>query len=166
MRFSSILLMSAIVLTAATALAIPLAIRPAWVGQNSLSSEALNQSTPSEQPPSRKGGKRGGKILQQLNLTRDQFQQISTVRRKYQPLIRHQAQTVRTMQAEFRRLMAGSAEPAEVKAQFQQLQKHRQELQQFRFESSLAIRQILNPAQRKAFEAELDKQRAEKRDRP
>jgi periplasmic protein CpxP/Spy len=114
-----------------------------------------------ENPPPRKRGKPGG-ILQQLNLTRDQFRQVSVVRKKYQPLIQDQARTVKTLQARLRSLMASSADSSEVQNAFQELQKRRQSLQQLRFDSSLATRQILTPEQRKAFEAALDKRRAEK----
>jgi periplasmic protein CpxP/Spy len=159
MRFSPILLISAICLVSATALAVPFVMRPSPLAQNSPS----EQSDPSTHVSNPSRRNRGG-ILQKLNLTRDQFKQISAARKKYQPLIQDQARTVRTLQAKFRIMMASSVEPSEVKATFQELQKRRQELQQLRFDSSLATRQILTPAQRKTFEAELDKRRSERRD--
>jgi periplasmic protein CpxP/Spy len=160
MRISPILLISTIFLASATALAVPFVMRPVGLSQKSLPSTQLAQSTLPENSAPRKIGKPGG-ILQQLNLTRDQFRQVSVVRKKYQPLIQGQARTVKTLQSKLRSLMASSAESSEVQNAFQELQKHRQDLQQLRFDSSLATRQILTPAQRKAFEAALDKRRAE-----
>jgi periplasmic protein CpxP/Spy len=163
MRISPILLISAIFMASAAALAVPFAIRPPLTAQQSLP-EPSTPSTRTENSALRKGGKRGG-ILQKLNLTRDQFAQISSVRKKYQPSIKDQVRTVQALQAEFKSLMASSAGSSEVQAKFQQLQKRRQELQQLRFDSSLATRQILTPAQRQAFESELEKRRSERRDR-
>jgi periplasmic protein CpxP/Spy len=166
MRVSPILLISTIFLASATALAVPFVIHPTRSNQQSLPSTQLAQSQEaqsnvSENSTPRKIGK-PGEILQRLNLTRDQFRQVSVVRKKYQPLIQGQARTVKTLQSKLRSLMASSAESSEVQNAFRELQKHRQDLQQLRFDSSLATRQILTPEQRKAFEAALDKRRAEK----
>jgi periplasmic protein CpxP/Spy len=162
MRFSPILLISAIFLASATALAVPFVLHPPGADRKSLPSEPFAQSTFSENTSPRRTA-RQGKILEKLNLTRDQFLKISAVRKQYQPLIQSQARTVQALQAQLRSLMASPAEPSEVKATFQQLQKSRQNLQQLRFDSSLATRQVLTPDQRKAFEAELDKRRLERR---
>jgi Spy/CpxP family protein refolding chaperone len=162
MRFSPSFLISAIFLASATALFMPFAVRPAMLMQKSSSSEPADQSTPISSSSLGNGEKRG-RILQKLNLTRDQFLKVSAVRKQYQPLILSQARTVQTLQAKLRSLMASSAESSEVKATFRELQKRRQELQQLRFDSSLATRQILTLDQRKMFEAELDKRRLERR---
>jgi periplasmic protein CpxP/Spy len=162
MRFSPSFLISAIFLASATALFVPFAIRPTLLAQKSSSSEQLNPSPPVKNSALGSSEKRGG-ILQKLNLTRDQFKQISAVRKQYHPLIQSQARTVQTLQVKLRSLMAGSAEPSAVKVTFLELQKRRQELQQLRFDSSLATRQILSPDQRKMFEAELDKRRLARR---
>jgi periplasmic protein CpxP/Spy len=161
MRFSPSFLISAIFLASATALFVPFAMRPTMLAQKSSSSEPANQSTPISSSSLGNGEKRGG-ILQKLNLTRDQFLKVSAVRKQYQPLILSQARTVQTLQAKLRSLMASSAESSEVKTTFQELQKRRQELQQLRFDSSLATRQVLTLDQRKMFKAELDKRRLER----
>jgi periplasmic protein CpxP/Spy len=169
MRFSPIFFISVIVLLSptitTTALAVPLVIRSALVDQASSSVEQINLSRPLGNSVliSQEGNR--GEILQKLNLSRDQLQQISAIRQKYQPLIQDRTRTVRTTQAKLKDLMASSAAPSDVKAVFQELQNRRQELQQLRFESMLAIRQTLTPAQRQIFETELNKRRAEKRDR-
>jgi periplasmic protein CpxP/Spy len=168
MRFSPIFFISVIVLLSptitTTALAVPLVIRSALVDQASSPVEQINLSRPLGNSVliSQEGNR--GEILQKLNLSRDQLQQISAIRQKYQPLIQDRTRTVRTTQAKLKDLMASSAAPSDVKAVFQELQNRRQELQQLRFESMLAIRQILTPAQRQIFETELNKRRAEKRD--
>jgi periplasmic protein CpxP/Spy len=159
MRFSRLLIVSTIVLAAA--LAVPWVIRPALVAQSTLSSGSSALSNPT----SPAGRKRGG-ILSKLNLTQAQFRQIAEIRRKYQPSIRDRTRTVRRMQSELQGLMASSAEPAAVQAKFKQLQTHRQELQQLRFDSSLAVRQVLTPAQRQRFETELSKRRPNQPNQP
>jgi periplasmic protein CpxP/Spy len=149
------LIPTSLVLTAvaaAAAFALPL-IKPAVEAQRT---EKITEITaPASLPQVRKGG-----LLKRLNLTRDQLRQVAKARRTYQPSIQAHARNVRTLQSELKRLMAGSAEPGEVRAKFQQLQAQRQELQQLRFESSLAIRQILTPAQRQKFEAALSQRQA------
>jgi periplasmic protein CpxP/Spy len=152
MRLLSGLLISTAVLVSAAALAVPLVKpTPSLVAQQT----GTVASADASRPQAHKGG-----ILQSLNLTRDQLRQIAKARQKYQPLIQDHARTVRALQAELKRLMAGTAEPAEVQDKFRQLQAQRQQLQQLRFESSLAIRQILTPPQRQAFEAALSKRQA------
>ncbi len=146
MRFIPALIILAIASTAACALPF---VRPAFVAQRS---EAI---TAASLPQPRQGG-----LLKRLNLTRDQLRQVAKARRTYQPSIQAHARSVRTLQSELKRLMAGLAEPGEVRAKFQQLQAQRQQLQQLRFESSLAIRQILTPAQRQRFEAALSQRQA------
>ncbi len=158
MRFSPMLLISATFLASAAVLAVPFAMRPSPLAQNS-SSERSEPSTHA----SNSSHRNGGGILKKLNLTRDQLKQILAARKKYQPRIQDQTHTVQTLQTKLRSLMASSAEPAEVKAKFQELQKRRQQLQQLRFDSSLATRQILTPDQRKMFEAELEKRRSARR---
>jgi periplasmic protein CpxP/Spy len=158
MRFSRLLLVSSVVLAAA--LAVPWVIRPALVAQSTLSPSSFGSS-----PTSPAGRKRGG-ILPKLSLTQDQFRQIAKIRRNYQPSIRDRTRTVRRLQSELRGLMASSAEPAAVQAKFKQLQTQRQELQQQRFDSSLAVRQVLTPTQRQRFETELSKRRPNQPNQP
>jgi periplasmic protein CpxP/Spy len=163
MRFSPTLFLGVLAIVAAGALAVPLVISPQRISQSSVS-EPLEESLNGENPSLRRGGRRA-EILQNLNLTRSQFNQLAAIRRRYQPLLRERTLTVRTAQGELRRLLASAATESEVKAQFQQMQQQRQELQRLRFESVLAMRQILTPAQRQTFEAALEKQRSSRRDR-
>jgi Spy/CpxP family protein refolding chaperone len=122
------------------------------------SGEILAGSGEQAQPVKRKGRRRGA-MLQQLNLTPEQLQQLSAVRNHYQPLIRERAQAVRTAQRQLRQLLASAAPEPEVTAQYQQVQQLRQNLHQERFKSVLAMRQILTLEQRQAFERRLGRQR-------
>jgi Spy/CpxP family protein refolding chaperone len=165
MRFSPALVIGILTIAAVTALAVPLVLHPQFIAQQSSPSEALDPSTHGDNAAPR-GNRRRGEILQRLNLTQDQFKQLSVVRAQYQPLIRDRALTTRTTQAELRQLLSSAAPESEVKAKYQQLQQQRQDLQQIRFESVLAMRQILTLEQRQAFEAGLGRRRSSRRDRP
>lgn len=164
MRLSPVILIGILTVLTATAVAVPFAIHSQLSAQRPSATESVDKPIEVDNPSSNKAGGREG-ILQQLNLTPDQFKQLSAVRRQYQPSIRDRAKIVRTSQAELRRVLASSASEAEVKQKYQQVQQLRQELQQLRFESLLAMRQILTPQQRQAFEAELGRRKASRRDR-
>jgi periplasmic protein CpxP/Spy len=164
MRLSPIILIGVLTVVAATAVAVPFAIHSQFSAQGPSATGSVDEPVEGNNPSSNKGGRRGG-ILHGLNLTPAQFKQLSAVRRQYQPSIRDRAKIVRTSQAELRRLLASSASEAEVKSKYQQVQQLRQELQQLRFESLLAMRHILTPQQRQAFEAELGRRKASRRDR-
>lgn len=153
MRFSQVLIVTPLLLGAA--LAAPIVLRPAQVAQ-SVSSDPSTSSAPANAPYQRR--KLNG-ILSKLNLQRSQLRQIVSIRRNYQPQIRERASSVKTLQAELKSLMASSAEPSVVRSKFDQLQSQRQVLQRLRFESSLAVREVMTPVQRRTFEAELSKRR-------
>lgn len=92
--------------------------------------------------------KRMGQMFQRLNLTPEQIQKMRSIRQQYKDSIREQQRGVkearRAMQQNF-----GSASPSSaVLSEFQAVQQKQQSLNQLRFKSLLAIREVLTPTQR------------------
>ena len=92
--------------------------------------------------------KRMGQMFERLNLTPDQIQKMRSIRQQYKDPLREQQRSVR----EARRAMQqnfGSASPSStVLSEFQTVQQKQQSLNQLRFKSLLAIREVLTPTQR------------------
>lgn len=87
-------------------------------------------------------------LVQELKLTSAQMEQIKGIRNKYKEPISQRLKTQRQREQELRNLMTSSAPESQIRAKFQQLQAVRQELNSLRFESQLAMRQVLTPDQR------------------
>jgi Spy/CpxP family protein refolding chaperone len=99
--------------------------------------------------------KRMGQMFQRLNLTPEQIQKMRSIRQQYKDSIREQQRSVR----EARRAMQqnfGSASPSSaVLSEFQAVQQKQQSLNQLRFKSLLAIREVLTPTQRQQLAAQM-----------
>ena len=159
MRLSHVFVMGVLVIVT------PLAI--AHLGPPQLQAQQLS---PREGPaagerPNPGRPRRRGRILQQLNLTQEQTQQLWAVRSQYQPQIRDHAQKTRAAQAELRQLLGSTASESEIKAKFQQVQQLRQTQQEVRMESILAMREILTPEQRQTFAKLMEQRRSQRRNR-
>ena len=90
-------------------------------------------------------------LLQQLNLTPEQHQQIKQIHRQYKQQIQQKKNAISKLQHQLSDMMVGN-EPVEVlRAKNQQLSLLRQEISTLRFESMLATREILTPQQRQKF---------------
>jgi Spy/CpxP family protein refolding chaperone len=107
---------------------------------------------------------RGG-VLQQLNLSAAQKQQLKSTRTQFQSQIRERNRSARAAQAELDALLGGTASETELNAKFQQVLQLRQEAQQLQFQSVLAMRKILTPTQRKTFAEAMVKRREMRRAR-
>ncbi|WP_019498069.1 Spy/CpxP family protein refolding chaperone [Pseudanabaena sp. PCC 6802] len=107
-------------------------------------------------------GEASGKLLQQLNLSNDQLQQIKNIRSRNNSEIRSSRQRVRQLQQEIQELMSGTASSEQVRAKFNELQSVRQQAAKLQFEQTLAMREVLTPQQRAQL-AQLIKQRRETR---
>lgn len=111
-------------------------------------------------------GEAPGKLLQQLNLSNDQLQQIKNIRSRNNSEIRSSRQRARQLQQEIQDLMSGTASSDLVRAKFNELQSARQQAAKLQFEQMLAMREVLTPQQRSQL-AQLIKQRREtRRNRP
>ena len=97
-------------------------------------------------------------LLQQLNLTSEQQQQIRQIHQQYTQQIRKKRNNLAILQQQLSDMMAGT-EPVElIRAKNQQLVTLRQEIGALRFESMLATREILTPQQRQKFREIMESQ--------
>ncbi|NJK40343.1 MAG: periplasmic heavy metal sensor [Acaryochloridaceae cyanobacterium SU_2_1] len=119
---------------------------PSLTVNDSLWAELASEAAPSEVAEFKSGS-----FLRSLNLSSTQIQQLRSLRAQYQPQIREQTRNFRATKAEFRQLLASDATNSEIKAQFDEVQKQRQALDQLRLESITSLRDILTAEQRQAF---------------
>ena len=97
-------------------------------------------------------------LLQQLNLTKKQKEQIEQIHSEYKQQILKKRNSLARLQQQLSDLMVGT-EPVElVRAKNKQLVNLRQEIGQLRFESMLATREILTPQQRQKFREIIESQ--------
>lgn len=105
----------------------------------------------------RRGGDRQGaereaeKLMEQLNLSDTQVQQLNAVRSKYHPQIQQLRQQMKTTGQAFRQMMDGTASASALRTKHQDMMNLRQTMANLRFESMLEMREILTPEQRKEF---------------
>jgi periplasmic protein CpxP/Spy len=122
---------------------------------------ALAQPSDSQGPP-RKDKERG--LLPELNLTPDQVQRVRSVRERYKEQIREASERFRQARQELSQLMgSGNASDAQIRDKFRQVQTAEQQLSQLRFESTLAVRAVLNPEQRRQFATQMENKRQRQR---
>ena len=107
--------------------------------------------------PFRDRGARKLKLMEEINLSEDQKNQLAAIRDQYKEQIQSLRQQMRSERQKLRDLMAGTASMAEIRVQHQQVAKIGQSLHNLRFESMLEMRQVLTPEQRSQF-AQLMKQ--------
>ncbi len=133
-----------IVLGGAVALAKPNFLFPRTVAQNL------------ESPRGVEGGKL--RWMDQLNLSEQQKQKLQAIRSQYKDQLSQRKQAVRQATRQLRDLIAGNASVEEIRAQHQQVQGLRQQLENVSFESMLATREVMTLDQRQQY-AQLMEQR-------
>ena len=167
-----------------SAIATALLISPSAVNAVSLNSETNNlaESHPalriSERSPVtqlahqnfHQGKRRGGyggmkKVLEQLNLTPEQSQQIEAIHERFHSDNETLYQEMRTNHQQLRSLLASDASEEQLRQQHQNIQGLRQQLGNNRFETMLQVREILTPEQRTQM-AELMEQKRGRRGYP
>ncbi len=116
------------------------------------------------------GKRRGGyggmkKVLEQLNLTPEQSQQIEAIHERFHSDNETLYQEMRTNHQEMRSLLASDASEEQLRQQHQNIQGLRQQLGNNRFETMLQVREILTPEQRTQM-AELMEQKRGRRGYP
>lgn len=90
----------------------------------------------------------GGGMLRDLNLSADQTQRLNQVREQFRARIQQQQAAIRSARQEMGQLMAGSASAEQLRQQHSRLQTEMQKMGDLRFESMLAMREVLTPTQR------------------
>ncbi|MEM7726025.1 MAG: Spy/CpxP family protein refolding chaperone [Cyanobacteria bacterium P01_A01_bin.45] len=103
-----------------------------------------------------------GSLLQGLNLSSEQMQQVDQIRRQRGDAMQQKRQMVQQVKAELEDLMAGKASQNQVRANYTQFKQVRQEFADMRFENTLAIREVLTPPQREKFIQKMQERREER----
>ncbi|NJL87878.1 MAG: Spy/CpxP family protein refolding chaperone [Leptolyngbyaceae cyanobacterium SM1_1_3] len=91
---------------------------------------------------------RGDRWLEQLDLTSEQSEQIAAIKEQAKTNSEGLRQQLQQQKEAMRSLMASDASADRLRQQHQQMQTLRAELGNQRFETMLAIRSVLTPAQR------------------
>lgn len=128
--------------------------QPLWSSSNPAID--LIAMEPGDRPPHSRW-ERGG-WLKQLNLTPEQTQQIQEIRRRQKAESTNNRQAMQQARQELRTAMAGNAAPDEVRQKYQQVQTLKRRFADAQFESMLAIRAVLTPAQRQTFAEAMERQ--------
>ena len=110
----------------------------------------------------KRGRGEGMQILQQLDLTPEQLQQIEDIQEQSKNQAQALHQQMQTQREEMRSLLAADATPEQLQQQHQQTQDLHQRLSDNRFETMLQVREVLTSEQRTQM-AELMAQRSERR---
>lgn len=138
-------------------LTLGLAVHPSWADPDFSAQEEVQvaqnrEAVDGDFTPDRPGpGDRDGATppwLNQLNLTPDQLQRIQAIHNQYRPQLQTNRQAVYTTHQEMRELMSSDTPSNTLRQKHQQLQALHQESGNLRFESMLAIREVLTPSQR------------------
>jgi len=97
------------------------------------------------------GRGRRGNLMEELDLTAAQRNQLQSIRSEYQPRLMEQKEALSDAYETLRDMMTDDASTSEVRRQHQQVQALRQEMSDLRFESMLEMREVLTPEQREEF---------------
>ncbi len=88
------------------------------------------------------------RMMQQLDLTPEQTQQINTIREQSRSEYEALKPEIRANQQQMQSLLASDASNRELRQQYQQMQRLYQQMGDRRFETMLQIREVLTPEQR------------------
>lgn len=100
----------------------------------------------------RGGGQRGpGGLMQNLNLSEQQQQQIQSIRDRYESQFEQNRNAMEQAREQLRTLMTGNANDSQIRAQHQQVQQLAQQMGNLHFESMMEIRNVLDASQRQKF---------------
>lgn len=104
-------------------------------------------------------------MLQKLNLTREQKQQLRAIQQQYKGEMKQQRQELLQAQQELTGLMAGTASQSQIREKYRQVEALRQEVGELQLESMLATREVMTPAQRRQFAQLMQQRKQNSRDR-
>ena len=115
--------------------------------ENRTEDRAAPQTDASNQPRKVRSQK-VGQLFQNLNLTLEQTQKLKSIRQEYKKPIREQQRNLRAARQAMRQMIGSSTSASDVLSKFQEVQQLQQSLNQLRFKSLLAMREILTSTQR------------------
>jgi periplasmic protein CpxP/Spy len=112
------------------------------------------------QRPNRPGAGKEGRLFEKLNLTADQKQKMQVIRDRYKDQISQRMQAVRQARQELETMISGTVNVSQIRDKHRQIMGLRQQLEEVRFESMLAMREVLTSEQRNQL-SQLMQQRRE-----
>lgn len=105
------------------------------------------------------------RLMQQLNLTQEQKQQLREIQQKYSSQIEQRHRELIQAQQELATMLIGTTPSREIRQQYAQVEALRQEHGALRFESMLEMRDVLNPQQRRQFGQVMQQRRGDLQER-
>lgn len=116
-----------------------------------------------EQNPEQLRGHQQGKmqLLKELDLTSEQQQRLQAIRLQYHNEISQRQQELGQSAQDLGELMAGTASIDQIRTQHEEVQTISHQLEELRFESLLAMREVLTPQQRQRFATLMQQRRDE-----
>ncbi|HBQ98038.1 MAG: Spy/CpxP family protein refolding chaperone [Roseofilum sp. SBFL] len=98
-------------------------------------------------------------LMQQLNLSEQQQQDIEAIRDRYKPQLEQGREAMQQAREQLRSLMTGNANESQIRSQYQQVQQLAQQMGSLRFESMMEIRAVLDESQRQQFAEMMNQKR-------
>ncbi len=98
-------------------------------------------------------------LVKQLNLSRDQIQRLQQLRKNSQGQNKQRRQALQIAKQELAQLVQGNGSSEQIRQKRQQVQTLQREIADTNFERSLAIREILTPAQRVKLQQIMEQRR-------
>ena len=133
------------------------------------SSNESQLSAPTEnllvQNSSRRRGRRGGRIIEELNLTSEQQEQLRGIRSQQREQLQALREQVRDSRQKMNEMIGGTATEEEIRAQHNKIRQLHQQIEEIRFESLLEMREVLTPQQRSQFTQLMEQRRQNFRQR-
>jgi periplasmic protein CpxP/Spy len=110
--------------------------------------DATTPQSVGQNQPRRGRSQKMGQLFQNLNLTPEQTQKLKSIRQEYKDPIREQQRNLREARQVMQQMIGNNTPASAVLSKFQAVQQMQQSLNQLRFKSLLAMREVLTPAQR------------------
>ena len=104
--------------------------------------------------------------IQDLNLTPEQTQRMQAIQNQYKDRMRQNQEALRQAHQELQTMLGGNASQDEIRTKHRQVQTLMQQLDNLRFESMLAVREILTPEQRRIMSQRMQNMRPNPRNSP
>lgn len=136
-----------------------------------IAADALAQPNPlpaqtiAQRGPGPRGHRGPQRLIEELNLSDSQMQDLEDIRLKYQEQMNEQRQVLMEAQQELNDMMSGDASEAQLRNQYRQVAQLGQELGDLRFESMLEMREVLTPQQRRELAEKMQQRRANRQNR-
>ncbi|BAQ63813.1 hypothetical protein GM3709_578 [Geminocystis sp. NIES-3709] len=105
-------------------------------------------------------GKDKGDMLEKLNLSTEQQQQMQSIRTKYQPQMETLKQQMRTEKDKLRQMMTNNDSQNNLRSQHSKITSLSQQMGDLRFQSMLEMREVLTPEQRQQWNQMMEEKKA------